>query len=262
MSRPKALVTGASSGIGRALALEFASKGYDIIAVSRDEKSLSTLASECRTLHHAEVKIRIKDLGLPRSLDDLVKEVKENPLDVLVNNAGFGVYGSFAETDLSQEIQMVQVQIHAMMILTKAALPGMLKKNSGKILNVASVYSYAPVPYQSVYGACKAFILSFSDALADEVRGSGIQITTLCPGVTQTEFRKRAGVQEQKVTSGVSAEHVARFGYQALTRGKVVAIPGVVNKLFVHATRILPRSWVSPALRRINQYRGVTPHHR
>jgi short-subunit dehydrogenase len=191
-----AIVTGASSGIGRALALEFAGGGFNLFLTGRNEKALAEVAAECSRKFHVETKVFTADLSRIEGIDSVVAALRANPnrYEVLVNNAGFGIHGDFASTDIDQELQLVQVQIAASLKLTKAVLPSMIARRSGKVLSVASVYSFAPVPFQSVYSASKAFLLSFSSSLRNELEGTGVTVTVFCPGITQTEFRSRAGI--------------------------------------------------------------------
>lgn len=222
------MITGATSGIGKALAHCFAEGGHDVILVARDEQALTEVAAEIGARHGVGT-FRIKgDLSQSATPRQITAELNRLGLDVdyLVNNAGFGVHGPFAGTDLTSELAMVTLQIGALLSLTKDLLPGMVSRGRGGILNVASVYTFSPVAFQSVYGACKAFIYSFSEALASETRGSGIKISTLCPGSTATEFRKRAGVKEKRKPSA-TAEAVAAKGYAALMRGQRLSISGL-----------------------------------
>ena len=254
-----ALVTGASSGIGRALAVEFASHGYDLVVVARGADELQHLADECESGHGCRVTVIPKDLSRDDSSWELVSELGTRgiPVSVLVNNAGFGVHGAFLETDLRKELEMARIQVLSLMELSKALLPRMVREGRGGILNIASVYSFSPVPFQAVYGACKAFMLSFSEALGNEIAGKGVTVTTVCPGVTRTAFRRRAGMRDKKEGAGHSAEEVARFAYRAFAAGRSVAVPGFWNRVFVICARLIPQAWVSPAVRRINQVRGI-----
>jgi uncharacterized protein len=253
-----ALVTGASSGIGRALALEFAQGGYNVLLTARNEAALNHVAGECAKRFRVQAEVVPADLSRPESIDQLVTVLssKDHSFDVLVNNAGFGIQGQFSGTDIDKELELLNVQLGAALRLTKAVLPGMLSQRSGKILNVGSVYSFAPVPLQAVYSACKAFLLSFSTSLQNELKGTGITITVFCPGITQTEFRSRAGISERHKDSGITAEAAARIAYAATIRGKPVVVPGVVNRIFVLLSRLLPRSSFGTFVRFINRQRG------
>jgi short-subunit dehydrogenase len=253
VDRKLVAITGASSGIGRALALEFAARGFDLLLVGRDRDALEAVEAECRD-YGAMTGISTTDLADGKAVDKLAASFKN--VDILVNNAGFGVKGDFAETDLDDELKMLDVQITAMLKLTKAVLPGMIARKTGRILNIASVYSFSPVPKQSVYSACKAFLLSFSSALREEVKDKGITVTVVCPGITQTEFRTRAGIADKK-NSGMTAEAVARISVEATLRGKHIVVPGTQNRFFVFLARHLPQSLMARIVRIINNHRGV-----
>jgi short-subunit dehydrogenase len=254
------LITGASSGIGRALAREFARGGFHLLLVARDGTALEEVANACRQEFGVEARALACDLsqaGAASRIDRWVTEAG-GQVDVLVNNAGFGIHGAFAETPLDRELELVDLQIAVTLRLTKLFLPGMLQRRSGRILNVASVYAFAPVPFQSVYGACKTFLLSFSQALASEIFGRGITITVLCPGSTRTEFRQRAGIREKNTQAGMSAEAVAAEGYRATLAGRSLSVPGAINRLFVFLARHLPANWLGAFVRKINRARGVS----
>jgi short-subunit dehydrogenase len=254
-----ALITGASSGIGLALAAEFAKHGHPIILVARDKNKLDAVARELKKQFSVPTLILISDLTRPGAVAEIEKELKEKNLEIeiLVNNAGFGVHGGFLTTDLARELSLVQIQIAAMLGLSKICLKSMASRRHGKILNVASVYAYAPVPYQSVYAGTKSFLLAFSESLADEVKDFGITVTTLCPGITRTDFRTRAGMREKKSHFQASAESVASYGFGSLMAGKRVAVPGWPNRIFVTIVRHLPGSWLSQLMIVINRLRGV-----
>jgi len=253
-----AIITGASSGIGRALAREFSAGGFNVLLTGRNEGALAKLAEECTAEFDVRTKVVPADLSRPESVAALIEAISAFPTDyeVLVNNAGFGVHGEFAVTAIEKEIEMVNVQLAAMLKLTKAVLPGMVVRRRGRILNVGSVYSYAPVPFQSVYAACKAFLQSFSASLRNELAGTGVTVTLFCPGITQTEFRSRAGIAEKSKISGMTAEAAARIGFVETLRGKSVVIPGLSNRLFVVVAKLLPSSTFTGVVRFINSLRG------
>lgn len=251
-----AIITGASSGIGRALAFELAKNEYDVFLTARDEKRLAETAAECVEKFGVKSEIFPADLSDSASVEKLVAAISNRDFAVLVNNAGFGVKGDFVETDLSEELKMLDVQLAAMLKLTKAVLPKMIERKSGKILNVASVYSFAPVPRQSVYSASKAFILNFSSALNDELKDRNIQVSTVCPGITQTEFRLRAGIADKK-DSGMTAERVAEIAFAEMLSGKHIIIPGFQNKIFALLSKTLPNDLMTKIVRFINDRRGV-----
>jgi short-subunit dehydrogenase len=251
-----AIITGASSGIGRALAFEFAGNGYNVFLTARDEKRLSETAAECEEKFGIKSEIFPADLADSAAVENLIETISNRSSDVLVNNAGFGVKGDFAATDLSEELKMLDVQLAAMLKLTKAVLPKMIGRKSGKILNVASVYSFAPVPRQSVYSASKAFILNFSSALGNELKAANIQVSVVCPGITQTEFRRRAGIADKK-DSGMTAAKVAEIAFREMMRGKHVIVPGFQNKVFALLSKVLPNDLMTKIVRFINDRRGV-----
>jgi len=251
------LITGASSGIGRSLAVRFARARHALVLVARDEAALNALATELRRDHGVKVDVFTCDLSDSAATAALPGRVAAAGLSVsiLVNNAGFGIHGAFEGTAVADELRMVRVQLDALLVLTKAFLPPMLARGEGKILNVASVYSFAPVPFQSVYGACKMFMYAFSEALALETRDRGITVTTLAPGSTRTAFRTRAGVRAKTENKGMSADDVAEDGYRGLMAGKRVVVPGGWNRVFVRVCGLIPRGWVAPFVRRINGVR-------
>jgi short-subunit dehydrogenase len=257
--RPRkwAIITGASSGIGRALAFEFAAGGFNLLLTARNDGALAEVAAQCRDKHRVETEVIAADLSCPDSLHNLINVLQTGSrrYEVLVNNAGFGVHGEFASGDIEQSVRLVNVQLTAALRLTKAVLPGMIERRSGRILNVASVYSFSPVPFQSVYAACKAFLLSFSSALQNEVKDTGVSVTVFCPGITQTQFRSRAGIEERR-NSGMSAEAAARIAYVETLRGKHIVVPGLVNRLYVFVTHLLPVAMVPGIIRFINRQRG------
>jgi short-subunit dehydrogenase len=253
-----AIITGASSGIGKALAFEFAAGGFHLLLTARDEAALGEVAAQCRAKHGVETEIVVADLSCAESLQNLIHHVvsKTRPYEVLVNNAGFGVHGDFATTDIDRNINLLNVQLTATLRLTRAILPAMIGRRAGRILNVASVYSFSPVPFQAVYAACKAFLLSFSTALQNEVQGTGITVTVFCPGITRTQFRSRAGIKQKDKESGMTAEAAAKIAYAETLRGKHIVTPGLVNRLFVLTARILPIQVVPRMIRYINVQRG------
>jgi len=253
-----AIITGASSGIGKALALEFASGGFNVVLTGRNEQALAQVAADCSDKFRVATEVLPAELSRSDSTDRLIATItaQQRNYEVLVNNAGFGVTGTFSDADIQTEIDLLNVQLTAALKLTKAILPGMISRRSGRILNVGSVYCYAPVPFQSVYSACKAFLLSFSAAIRNELSGSGVSVTVFCPGITQTEFRARAGIAEKNKNSGMTAEAAARIAFQQTMRGKAVVIPGVANRVFVLFAKILPNTSLTNIIRYINRKRG------
>jgi short-subunit dehydrogenase len=261
MSAPGwAIVTGASSGIGKALAFEFAKGGFHLFLTGRNEKVLAEVAAECSKEFDVRTEVFSADLSRFDSTDKLIAALASQPRSyaVLVNNAGFGIHGDFASSDIDQELQLLNVQLAAAMKLTKAVLPSMIANRSGKILNVSSVYGFAPVPHQSVYSACKSFLLSFSTSLRNELDGTGVTVTVFCPGITQTEFRARGGIAVMNENSGMTAVDAAHIAYTETMRGKDIVVPGFSNRLFVFASRLLPSASFAKLVKLINRRRGLS----
>jgi uncharacterized protein len=255
-----AIITGASSGIGRALAFEFAKGGYHLLLTGRNEANLAAVAAECSKTFRVTAEFVSADLSRLDSIDKLIAEIASKPrrYEVLVNNAGFGVHGDFASSDIDRELQLLNVQLAAALKLTKAVLPSMIASHSGRILNVASVYGFAPVPSQSVYSACKAFLLSFSTSLRNELNGTGVTVTVFCPGITQSEFRSRAGIAVKNKNSGMTSEAAAQIAYSETMRGKDIVVPGFLNRSFVLASRLLPGGFFTKVVKLINRQRGLS----
>ena len=261
MSAPGwAIVTGASSGIGKALAVEFAKGGFHLFLTGRNEMALAEVAAECSKEFHVSTEVFSADLSRLDSIEKLITALasKARSYEVLVNNAGFGIHGDFGSSDIDQELQLLNVQLAAAMKLTKAVLPSMIANRTGKILNVSSVYGFAPVAYQSVYSACKAFLLSFSTSLRNELAGTGVTVTVFCPGITQSEFRARAGIAVKNTNSGMTAADAAHIAYTETMRGKDIVVPGFSNRLFVFASRILPGGFFAKVVMFINNRRGLS----
>jgi short-subunit dehydrogenase len=253
-----ALITGASAGIGRELAKQFASHGHDLILVARNRDALEALAGTLEGKHGIKATVIACDLSDPNSPQRLFDSTVSEGLDVdiLVNNAGFGFAGEFADTDIDRELDMIQVNIAAVTHMTKLFMQPMLKRNKGRILNIASTAGFQPGPGMSVYFASKAYVLSLSQAIAEELRNTGVTVTCLCPGTTATEFAERAGLTSSrlfKLPGVATAEEVARFGYDATMRGERVAIPGIKNKAHLQALRIAPRSIVTFLARKAHE---------
>lgn len=254
-----ALITGASSGIGKAVAFELAGKGYNLFLTSWDEQPLRQVAADCQRQCNVEARAYVADLSRLDLVDDMIRALFAPPIeiDILVNNAGFGVGGEFLKTDLARELGLLNLQLVATLKLTKAVLPKMVARKKGRILNVASVYSFAPVPFQAVYSACKAFLLTFSESLRGELKGTGVTVTALCPGTVRTEFRSRAGITHRNQAAGATPEAVAKIAVRQTLRGKHLVVPGFTSKVFVFFARCLPVSIVPRIVRYINSVRGV-----
>ena len=250
-----ALVTGASSGIGLELAKLFAADGYRLVLVARNRAALQQIGEEFQARHHIQVRISPKDLAHPASPGELHQELQEAgiALDVLVNNAGFGGSGPFLQTDWHHEAEMIQVNIVALAHLTKLFLPQIVERK-GKVLNVGSVAGFLPGPYTAVYYASKAFVLHFSEALAEELSGSGVTVTCLSPGPVETNFQRRAhtgGVSRANGPLYMDVREVARAGYEGMKQGKRVVIPGWKNRLLTEALRLAPRDTVAKTVGRM-----------
>jgi uncharacterized protein len=251
MAAGTALITGASSGIGRELAKLCAAGGFDLILAARRTERLEDLAAELGTAYRVSVRPLQADLSDPEAPGRLYDQLAGTPIDLLVNNAGFGLRGPFAETDWEAERRMIEVNMTAPAHLTKLFLPAMLQRRSGRILNVASIAGFVPGPFLAMYYASKAFLVSFSHAVASEVKGSGVTVTVLCPGPTRTEFEEAAGVEGSKLFQGdvMSAEAVARIGYDAMMAGKAEVIAGTRNRWMMLGARLAPRSMLAEITR-------------
>ena len=251
--RKTALVTGASSGIGFALARELAHDGFNLVLVARHEDVLLLRAAELTTSTGVEAMVIPADLSLPTGPIEVCRELEYHGVrvDVLVNNAGFGVHGYFAATDWQRELEMMSLNMLGLTRLTKLLLGPMLSRGSGRILNVASTAAFEPGPLMAVYYATKAYILSFSEALHEELRGSGVTVTVLCPGPTRTKFQERANLHHLRLMRGHLADPavVARVGVAGMLGGKAVVVPLWRNKLGVALTRLLPRPFVRRLVR-------------
>ena len=261
---PVALITGASSGIGYELAKLFVQDGYHVVLVARRTEALQHAAQRLKKTSAAAVTVLSRDLSQPKAPEEIVAELKRQNLcvSVLVNNAGFGLHGPFTRTDLATELEMIQVHITALTHLTKLLLPGFMQRGCGKILNVASAAAFLPGPLMAVYSATKAYVLLFSEALANELRGSGVSVTALCPGPTLTGFQERAGIGLARLMRGnlMSAAAVAQIGYHGLMRNKTVVIPGWSTRLGALALRLLPRNTAAQVARMIQESRVAGRH--
>ena len=249
-SLPWALVTGASNGIGLELARGLAAAGHPVALAARSADRLDALAVELARDHGVDTRVFATDLGEPGAADRLVDALDASGIHprVLVNNAGFGLYGLHASTDIAREQAMIDLNVTALMRLTKRLLPSMLAARDGRILNVASTASFQPGPYMAVYYATKAFVLSYSEALAEELDGSGVTVTALCPGPTASGFQEEAAMQASGLVKGKrlpSAKVVADYGLRAMRRGQRVAIHGSANWLLAQSVRFTPRRVVT-----------------
>jgi uncharacterized protein len=248
-----ALITGASDGIGYELAKCFAGERHDLILVARNEEKLKIVAAEIAAAYGVRVSHLVQDLSVPDGVQQIFSEVQRQGvvIDFLVNNAGAGTYGFFAETDLGRELRMMQLNMSSVTALTKLVLPEMLKRRRGRILNVASTAAFQPGPLMAVYYASKAYVLSFSEALANELQGSGVTVSVLCPGPTSSGFQRSAGMESSKLfRRGVmQATEVAEIAYRQFMRGQTTIIPGLRNKIFALSVRLGPRKLVPMIVR-------------
>ncbi|HEX8895840.1 MAG TPA: SDR family oxidoreductase [Terriglobales bacterium] len=252
-----ALITGASSGIGLELAHLFARDGYRLVLLARNRNTLRQIGDDLQARYSVTVRIAPKDLAHPATPTELYQELQEAGvvLDVLVNNAGFGLSGAFQTTDWNMENELMQVNMVAATHLTKLFLP-QIRAREGKIMNVASTAAFQPGPFMSVYYASKAYLLSFSEALAEELEGSGVTVTCLCPGPVKTNFQRRAYLEGTAMVNSpllVDVREVARLGYEGMMRGKRLVIPGWKNRAGVELLRISPRAVVTKVVRRLQE---------
>lgn len=249
MPRRTALVTGASGGIGLEFAKLLADGDHDLILVARSSAKLEEIAAGFRAKYGIVVNCIAKDLSQPNAGLELYEQARH--CDVLVNNAGFATYGKFAESDLADDLQELQLNIVTLTELTRLFLPGMIAQKWGRVLNVASTAAFLPGPLMAVYYASKAYVLSFSGAIANELRGTGVTVTCLAPGATETGFQERARMGDVPLfrVAVADASSVAKAGYSAMKKGKPLVIPGLKNKVLVFSTKVSPRSLVTKVSR-------------
>lgn len=244
-----AVVTGASSGLGRGIAARLARRGMSLVLTGRNSARLRDVAREIsHDAPQVAVEIVAADLSTSAGVTALLGHVGDRPVEVLVNNAGFGSYGPFAEADADHESAEIAVDVSAVVALSRAFLPGMLARRSGGILNVASTIAFQPAPYQAIYGASKAFVLSFSEALWAEARGAGVAVTALCPGPTRTGFVEALGADVGHTAIYrrlADPEAVIEAGMRGFDKGRAVVVPGLRNKLLASSYRFLPREWMT-----------------
>ena len=253
-----ALITGASGGIGYELAKVFARHKHNLVLVARNGRKLNLLAEELRLKYGVEVLVLAQDLSLSHAATLIFDQVqrKNIRIDFLVNNAGFGNFGFFIETDWQKEEQMINLNITALTHFSKLFGQEMVKNKFGRILNVASTAAFQPGPLMAVYYASKSYVLSFSEAIANEMEGTGVTVTALCPGPTETGFMEAAALEDSKLFKGKrlsTAREVAEYGYKALMTGKVVAIEGKANTLLARSVKFAPRKWVTAMVRKMSE---------
>ncbi len=255
--RKTALITGASVGIGKEFAHILARQHYDVVLVARSRDKLEQLATDLPAKYGIRALAMTADLSAVSSPQHIFDETTKAGLqiDVLVNNAGFGQFGNFVENDLNECLQQIQLNITTLTHLTRLYLPNMVARRGGRVLNVASTAAFQPGPRMAVYYATKSYVLLFSEAIANELRGTGVTVTCLCPGVTTTEFHKRAKMQSARLLKfgAMSAATVAEQGYRGMMTGKPVVIAGFKNWLVAQSVRFAPRKWVTATAGKANE---------
>lgn len=259
--RRTALITGASGGIGESLARQIAAHHIDVILVARTRPKLETLAHELHAAHGIQATVIAQDLTAPDAAERIEAQVVAQGLtvDFLINNAGFASYGEFHTLPREHELNLIQVNITALTDLTHRFLPGMVERRRGRVLNVASTAAFLPGPLMAVYYASKAYVLSFSEALNEELRGTGVHVTALCPGPVQTGFQDRAKMQDSRLIAGknpllapmMDADTVAREGLQAMFAGQAVRVVGPMNTIQTLLPRLLPRSVIPRLVKQV-----------
>ena len=261
-TNPIALITGASGGIGLELAKLFARDSHDLALVARSYDKLNFIADDLQQTYGVQVKYYTKDLSVSSAPEEIFKALQSEGgnIDVLVNNAGFGWRGEYVKMDIADVLGMIQVNITALSHLTRLFLPGMIEQKRGKILNVASTAAFQPGPMMATYYASKAYVLSFSEALSEELQGTGVTVTAFCPGQTATGFGLRAGFSNKKVLGGIlsmDSHTVALDGYKGLMKGKPLVISGWKNWLGTQLVRFIPRPYPARLIKKVQQKRGT-----
>ncbi len=258
MGNKTALITGASGGIGREVAKILARDCNTLVLVSRRHDSLQEVKKELEDTSRINVILIVKDLSKPDAAEEIYREIesKHIAVDILVNIAGFGSYGPFTGTDWRKEADMLAVNILALTQMTKLFVKSMVGRKQGRIMNVSSTAAFQPGPLMAVYYASKAYVLSFSEAVANELKGTGVTVTALCPGPTATGFAQAAGMEHSRLfrfKRAASPADVARYGCEAMMKGKTVAVPGPLNRIMAFCTRFAPRRLLSAIVRRLHE---------
>ncbi|GAA4002112.1 SDR family oxidoreductase [Hymenobacter fastidiosus] len=250
-----ALITGAASGIGQELAHLFAKDHYQLILVDQDADGLRKFADHLRTVHHLDATLITQDLSQPDGARHVYEAVKAKGMqvDILVNDAGFGEYGPFLDSDVARNVAVIQTNILALVEMTALFGRDMVQRGKGRILQLGSTAAYTPSPNMAVYSATKSFVLSFSEALYNELQDFGVTVTTLCPGATDTNFFERAGAEDTRAAQGDLADpkDVARDGYEALMKGEMRVISGVTNKVQAMLSNVIPDGVVAAGMRKL-----------
>ncbi len=251
-----ALVTGAASGLGFELALLLAQDAYDLILIDIDSEKLEQAKANILKTTDAKMTLLVKDLSRVNIANEIYNETRHTPIDVFINNAGFGLFGTFCDTDWERESQMLHLHVLTTTHLIKLILPGMVKRGSGKILNLSSLAAFQPGPMMAIYYASKSYLLSFSQAISNELKGTGVSVTVLCPGPTKTSFQDVVSedCEQNKIAFNMACpKKVAAYGYKAMHNGRVVAIPGVFNKFLSILPRMLTRNRTTKIVRKIQE---------
>lgn len=254
-ARPTALVTGASGGIGEALARRLAAENHNLVLVARTEAKLRSLADSLAGAHGIDIAVVAADLAVPGAGAALAHRLEQLDLsvDVLVNNAGFADFGPFLDAAPDKLTEMMQLNVVTLTDLTRELVPAMVDQGFGRVMNVASTAAFFPGPLMAVYYATKAYVLSFSEGLAEELKGTGVTVTALCPGPTESGFQARAAMEDSKLVRGrriMSSETVAKLGVEGMLAGKPVVVTGLKNRLMVLSPRFMPRRLVPGMVKR------------
>ncbi|AFM03183.1 short-chain dehydrogenase of unknown substrate specificity [Bernardetia litoralis DSM 6794] len=255
-----ALITGASSGIGLELAHIMAKEKHNLVLVARSIDKLNQLAEELIQTQGIKVTTYKADLSNSEEIENLYKQTQEDGIEIsyLINNAGFGEYGKFIENDWQKINSMMQLNMVSLVHLTNLFSKNMISSKFGKIMNVASTAAFQPIPYMAIYAATKSFVLSFSEAIASELKDHGITVTALCPGMTGTGFVDAANMEDTKFfdkakQNMATPEEVAEYGYEAMMKGKTVAVHGVINSLMAQSARFLPRDLITTITKKLQE---------
>ncbi len=251
-----ALVTGAASGIGYEFVKLLLEDSYNVILIDKESDKLIKIKKSFENNFDSEIKIIAKDLSNPSSAKEIYDELTQQQIriDILINNAGFGIFGKFTDTNWEKEYEMIQLHVVTSTLLVKLFLKGMVERKAGKILFVTSVAAFYPGPFMSIYNATKAYLQSFAEAIAYELKGTGVSVTVLCPGLTKTGFQKTIGGKEPTIKwSWASADKVAQYGYKAMHAGRVVAIPGFLNYIMANAGRFTTKNAATNIVGKLQQ---------
>lgn len=244
----RALVTGASSGIGYEFAKVLAKNKHELILVSRNKEKLQKIKKEIERNYKVKVYAYKVDLSQLNEVKRFYLQVKNEDIDILINNCGVGDFGKFLEVSWEKDNEVIDINIKALTILTKLFSKNMFERGEGKILNVASTAAFQPGPYLAVYSATKSYVLHFSEALAEELKGTGVTVTVLCPGLTMSNFFKRSGISDDEVKTWenlATAKEVAEYGYEMMMKNKIIAVYGLRNRFNIFLKRFLPRNFVT-----------------